>query len=292
MEPRNEIIARITDKAGLMRKHAIQMCLNAGPRGVHIGPGFSIMEITATLYFGGVLRYDAKNPTWPDRDRFILSKGHGVLGFYTALAEAGYFPIELLNTFDTEESPLAGHPSMNVKLGIEASTGSLGHGLSLGVGMALSAKLNKKSYDTYVLIGDGESNEGMIWEAAMAASHFKVDNLVAVVDRNKLQADGLSRDIMDMGDMAEKWRSFGWEVAEVDGHNVSQLLDAFHRKHRPKGKPYVIVAYTTKGKGVNMFENNKDWHHYRNFRPDQAEIALRELGFKQCEEDGLLAQNK
>jgi transketolase len=292
MEPRNEIIARITDKAGLMRKHAIQMCLNAGPRGVHIGPGFSIMEITATLYFGGVLRYDAKNPTWPDRDRFILSKGHGVLGFYTALAEAGYFPIELLNTFDTEESPLAGHPSMNVKLGIEASTGSLGHGLSLGVGMALSAKLNKKSYDTYVLIGDGESNEGMIWEAAMAASHFKVDNLVAVVDRNKLQADGLSRDIMDMGDMAEKWRSFGWEVAEVDGHNVSQLLDAFHRKHRPKGKPYVIVAYTTKGKGVNMFENNKDWHHYRNFRPDQAKIALSELGFKQCEEDGLLAQNK
>jgi transketolase len=284
MIPKNEIITRITDKASLMRKHAIQMCLNAGPRGVHIGPGFSIMEIMATLYFGGILKYDSKNPTWPDRDRFILSKGHGVLGLYTALTEAGYFSLDVLNSFDTEESPLAGHPSMNVNIGIEASTGSLGHGLSLGLGIALSAKLDKKSFDTYVLVGDGESNEGMIWEAAMSAAHFKADNLVVVVDHNKLQADGLSRDIMDMGDMVGKWKSFGWAVKEVDGHDVEQLLNAFHKKHRPKGKPYVIVANTTKGKGVSVFENNKDWHHYRNFRPDQAEMALKELGFWPCEE--------
>jgi transketolase len=285
MDARNEVIAKITNKARCMRKHAIQMCLNAGPRGVHIGPGFSIMEITSTLYFGGVLKYDSQNPTWPDRDRFILSKGHGVLGLYTALAEAGYFPLEVLNSFNTKESPLAGHPSMNINLGIEASTGSLGHGLSLGLGIALSAKLNKKSFDTYVLVGDGESNEGMIWEAAMSAAHFKADNLIAIVDYNKLQADGLSRDIMEMGDMVGKWKSFGWAVAEVDGHDAGQLLNAFHKKNRPKGKPYVVIANTTKGKGVSTFENNKDWHHYRNFRPDQAEMALKELGFESCKED-------
>lgn len=279
------VVSKIEQKAQLMRKHAIHMALNAGPRGVHLGPGFSIMEIMATLYFS-VLCHNPTNPRWPDRDRFILSKGHGVLGLYTALAESGYFPVDLLNKFDKEDSPLIGHPSMNIDLGIEASTGSLGHGLSIGVGIALSARVNKKSFDTYVLVGDGESNEGMIWEAVMSAAHYKLDNLVAIVDRNKLQADGYSCNIMDMGDVTDKWKSFGWTVREVNGHNIEELLDAFHKKNRPKGSPYVVIAYTTKGKGVSFFENNKEWHHYRNFSVEQANMALEELASCMGEESG------
>lgn len=270
------LVERIEQKALIMRRHAIMMSLNAGPRGAHLGPGFSIMDILATLYFG-VLRKKPDDPSWNDRDRFILSKGHGVLALYTVLAEDGYFPTELLKTFDTAKSALAGHPCMNLDLGIEASTGALGHGLSIGVGIALSAKLKGQSFDTYVLIGDGESNEGMIWEAAMAAAHYKLDNLVVIVDRNKLQADGFCRDIMDMGDIAEKWKSFGWVVNEVDGHNIKDLLEAFHQKNRPKHLPYAVIAHTTKGKGISFFENNKTWHHYRNFSVEQAEMALAEL---------------
>jgi transketolase len=270
------VVLNIKNKALSMRKLAIGMALNAGPRGVHLGPGFSIMEIMACLYFG-VLRHDPLDPRWPDRDRFILSKGHGVLGLYTALAEAGYFSGKVLNSFDTAESPLAGHPSMNLDYGIEASTGSLGHGLSIGLGIALSAKLLKKSFDTYVLVGDGECNEGTIWEAVMAASHFDAGNLVAIVDRNGMQATGDSSTIMDMGDMADKWRSFGWIIKETDGHNIADLLNAFRYENRDNNKPYVVIAHTIKGKGVSFFENNKTWHHYRNFSEEQAGSALEEL---------------
>jgi transketolase len=276
MESQEKIIADIESRALQMRRYAIHMALNAGQRGVHLGPSFSIMDILATLY-SSVLNHDPKNPRWPDRDRFILSKGHAALGLYTALATSGYFPPELLDNYILNESPLAGHPSLNLDLGIEASTGSLGHGLSIGIGMALAAKKNRQRYNTYVLVGDGESNEGTVWEAAMAASHFGLDNLVVIVDRNKLQADGYTRDIMDMGDVADKWRSFGWAVREVDGHNVAQLLDAFHQKSRPGRSPYAVIAHTTKGKGVSFFENNKAWHHYRGFSAEQAEMALKEL---------------
>ncbi len=280
MESREKTVADIEQQARQMRTHAIQMALNASPRGVHLGPAFSIMDILATLY-SSVLNYDPENPRWPDRDRFILSKGHAAMALYTALAVSGYFPVELLDHYILSQSPLAGHPSMNLDLGIEASTGSLGHGLSLGVGTALSAKISGKCFDTYVLVGDGESNEGTVWEAAMAAAHYGLDNLVVIIDRNRLQADGYARNIMDMGDVADKWKSFGWQVREVDGHDISQLLDAFHPKSRPKGRPYAIIAHTTKGKGVSFFENNKAWHHYRNFTKDQADMALKELG--RCE---------
>ena len=277
METKEQIIQRITEKARLMRKHAIKMALLAGPNGAHLGPGYSMTEIAATLYFG-IMNYDPKNPTWVDRDRFILSKGHGVLGYYTALAEAGYFPMEVLDTFEKDECDLSGHPCMKLDYGIEASTGSLGHGLSIGVGLALAGKLDKKNYTVYVVVGDGECDEGMVWEAVMTANQYQLDNLVVIVDRNLLQSDGLCREIIQLDDLGEKWRQFGWVVREVDGHNVSDLLEALHIKSRPKGRPYAIIAHTIKGKGVSFFENNNDWHHNR-MTKELAASALAEMGY-------------
>ena len=284
-ETQERLIEKIKERARLMRKHSLDMALVAGSNGAHLGPGYSMAEIMATLYTA-VLKHDPKNPTWPDRDRFILSKGHGVLGYYTILAECGYFPVELLKTFETKDSPLAGHPSIHQEFGIDFSTGSLGHGLSLGIGIAMAAKMDKKDIDAYVYLGDGECNEGMVWEAVMAANQFKLDNLVAIVDRNKIQSDGISREIIDMGDMAEKWRSFGWQVREIEGHNVEQLLDALHKRNRPSGRPYVIIAHTIKGKGVSFFENNNLWHHNK-LSQEQYINALKELGFNADGEDEL-----
>lgn len=283
VETQGNLIKKISEKARFMRKHSLDMALVAGSNGAHLGPGYSMAEIMATLYTA-VLRHDPKNPGWPDRDVFILSKGHGVLGYYTILAECGYFPVELLKTFETKDSPLAGHPSIHREFGIEFSTGSLGHGLSLGIGIALAARMDKKNTDTYVYMGDGECNEGTVWEAAIAANQFKLDNLVAVVDRNKIQSDGISCEIMDLGDIAEKWKSFGWCVREVDGHDIGQLLDAFHKRNRPNRQPYMIVAHTVKGKGVSFFENNNLWHHNKLNR-EQYVNAMKELGFNENGED-------
>jgi transketolase len=283
MKTKTERIAEIKNKARLMRKHSLDMALVAGSNGAHLGPGNSMSEIMATLYFD-VMHHDPKNPLDPDRDRFILSKGHGVLGYYTALAEAGYFPVEMLKTFETNNSPLAGHPSIHHELGIDYSTGSLGHGLSLGVGSALGAKKAHKGFITYVYMGDGETNEGLVWEAAMTAAHLGLDNLVAIVDRNLLQSDGLSRDVVDLGDMAEKWRAFGWHVEEVDGHDVEALLDVFQERKRPHGKPYAVIAHTIKGKGISFFENNNKWHHAK-LTAEQYEQAMAELGFNKNGEE-------
>lgn len=283
VETREAIIQKIAGRARLMRKHSLEMALIAGSNGAHLGPGYSMAEITATLYTA-IMRHDPKNPTWPDRDRFVLSKGHGVLGYYTILAECDYFPVELLKTFETKDSPLAGHPSIHPDLGIDFSTGSLGHGLALGVGTALAAKKDHKDFNTYVYMGDGECDEGSVWEAAMAARQFRLDNLTAIVDRNKIQSDGISREIMDLGDIGEKWRSFGWRVAEVDGHNIGALLDAFHERNRPSGQPYVVIANTIKGKGVSFFENNNLWHHNSPTR-EQYVNALKELGYDENGED-------
>jgi transketolase len=270
-------VALIKERALKMRKQIIDLALNTGPgTGIHFGPSFSIIEIMATLYTS-VLKYDPQNPRWPDRDRFILSKGHASLSLYTALVFAGFIPEDLLGQYAMDQSPLAGHPCMNIDLGIEASTGSLGHGLSIAVGMALAGKMNKKNYNVYTLIGDGESNEGTIWEAIMSASNYKLDNLVVILDRNECQADGFARDIMDMGDMAAKFSSFGWAVHETDGHDIEKLLMAFHPNNRTKDKPYAVVAHTVKGKGISFFENNKTWHHYRNFTQDLADKCLAEL---------------
>lgn len=275
MKTRNEIIAFIKQKANLMRKDSLEMALEAGSNGAHLGPGYSMMEIMATLYFE-VMRHDPQNPYWDERDRFILSKGHGVLGFYTALAESGYFPPEILKTFETTDSFLAGHPSMDMAHGIEITSGSLGHGLSIAEGIALAGKKNKKYYTVYVYLGDGECNEGSIWESAMSCAHFGLDNMVAILDRNKLQSDGICRDILCMGDMAEKWKVFGWQVTEIDGHDVGQILDALHERNRAVGKPNMIIANTIKGKGVSFFENDNAWHH-KKLTPELYDAAMAEL---------------
>ncbi len=275
-------IKEIEEIARVIRKNLVCLALKAGSqkRGAHIGPGLSIVDITTTLYMN-FLNYDIKNPTWPDRDRFILSKGHGILGLYPVLAEVGLLPFDLLKGFYNEESILAGHPVLNPEIGIEASTGSLGHGLSIAVGIALSAKIDKKDFHTYVLVGDGECNEGTIWEGIMSARKYRLDNLTAIVDLNGLQADGFTEDIMDMDSMSAKWGSFKWNVINTDGHDINSLLSAFDKKNRVKDIPTVIIASTTKGKGISFCENNKVYHHSRDFDREKAVCALNELGFKE-----------
>ena len=227
----------------------------------HLGGGLSMTEMMATLY-ARVLRYDKKNPRWEDRDRFILSKGHGVLGYFSALAAAGVISEEVYNTFQTNESDLIAHPVMNLDLSIESSNGSLGQGLAMAVGIALAAKKKGAPFTTYVLLGDGECNEGSVWEAVMSAGQLCLDNLVAMVDYNKLQSDGAGGQIMDLGDLASKFRSFGWDAYDIDGHNIDELVGIFEAP-KIEGRPRVIVANTIKGKGVSFMENNNEWHHNR-----------------------------
>ena len=277
---RESKVKEIEKKIKFIRKSAICLALKAGKKGAHIGPGLSIIDIIATLYMG-VLKYDVKNPYWPDRDRFILSKGHGILGFYPILAEVGLLPFHILDSFYNGETIICGHPVLNVEFGIEASTGSLGHGLSIGVGMALSAKMDKKDFHTYVLIGDGECNEGTIWEACMAAKKYGLQNLTAIIDHNGLQADGFTKDIMDMEPISSKFKSFGWNVEEVNGHDIKNLLEVFNKKDKANNVPTAVIAHTIKGKGVSFCENNKHYHHSRNFNKELAIIALKELGFNE-----------
>lgn len=277
MESREDIIQKIERMSRRMRKNALDMALAAGANSSHFGSGLSIIEITATL-FGAIMRYDRGNPLWSGRDRFILSKGHGVLGYYTALAEAGFVPVEDLLTFEKTESYLVGHPVINKEKGIEFSNGSLGMGLSLGIGVALAGRKRNNNYKVYVLMGDGECNEGSVWEAAMAAAHFKLDNLVAIIDKNNFQLGGPNKEIMDVGDLAAKWRSFGWDAQEVNGHDVGELYDAFSKANTP-GVPALIVANTIKGKGVSFAENNNAWHHAA-LSKLQYELAVTELNKK------------
>jgi len=274
MENREQIIHKLEEMSKRMRKNALDMALAAGANSSHFGSGLSIIEITATL-FGAIMKYDRNNPQWSGRDRFILSKGHGVLGYYTALAEAGFVPKEDLLTFEKTGSYLVGHPVINREKGIEFSNGSLGMGLSLGIGVALAGKRRNSKYKVYVLMGDGECNEGSIWEAAMAAPQFKLDNLVAIIDKNNFQLGGTNSEIMSVGDLAGKWRSFGWGVVEVDGHNVGQLYDVFN-KANIHGRPATIIANTIKGKGVSFAENNNVWHHAV-LTKSQYETAILEL---------------
>lgn len=273
-------IKEIEEKARIIRKNAICLALRAGKRGAHIGPALSIIDIVTTLYTE-VLNYDVKKPDWPDRDRFILSKGHGVLGLYPVLAEVGLLPFNILKGFYHGETILCGHPVLNVEFGIEASTGSLGHGLSIGVGIALSAKIDKKDFHTYVLVGDGECNEGTIWEACMAAKKYRLDNITAIVDHNGLQADGFTKEVMNMYPMSDKWKSFGWQVEEVNGHDIKNLLEVFNKKNKTNAAPTAIIANTVKGKGVSFCENNKIYHHTRSFNRELSILALEELGFKE-----------
>tara|TARA_B100002003_G_scaffold193166_1_gene182610 strand:+ start:4943 stop:5803 length:861 start_codon:yes stop_codon:yes gene_type:complete len=286
MENREQIINEIEQMSKRMRKNVLDTALAAGADSSHFGGGLSIIEITATLY-GAIMRYDNNNPEWSERDRFILSKGHGVLGYYTALVEAGFIPVEDLMTFEKSESYLLGHPVINRKKGIEFSNGSLGMGLSLGIGVALAGKRKKNKHNVYVVMGDGECNEGSVWEAAMAASQFKLDNLVGIIDKNNFQQTGANSDIMSVGDLTAKWSSFGWDVIEVDGHNVSELYDAFTRE-KSSEKPVAIVARTVKGKGFSFSENDNEWHH-KVLTNKQHQIAITELD---KELDGVCDDNK
>jgi transketolase len=256
---RKKLIRDIEDMAARMRKSALDMAFSARGSASHIGAGMSIIDVLAVLY-GGVMKLDKGDPIWAGRDRFILSKGHGVLGYYAALAEIGYLSKDDLDTFERSGTFLAGHPVMNRERGIEFTNGSLGMGLSLGVGVALALKKRGGANKVYVLVGDGECNEGAVWEAAMSAAQFKLDNLVAIADCNAFQLGGRNEDIMSVGDMAEKARSFGWNAVTVDGHDAERLYESLTASYE-NGKPLMIAAKTIKGKGFSMFESDNRWHH-------------------------------
>ena len=256
-----------------LRRHVIKMTGKAGSG--HPGGSLSAAEIVTALYFK-YLRHNPANPRWQDRDRFVLSKGHAAPLLYAALAESGYFDVDELATLRTLGSCLQGHCDMTTTLGVEISSGSLGQGLSFGIGIALAGRLDRRDYRVYVLLGDGECDEGQVWEAAMASAHFKLDNLVAIVDHNKQQIDGWNRDVMNIEPLAEKWKAFGWHTMEVDGHDLSQLITAFDEAKQVKGRPTAVIAHTIKGKGVSFMENNPEFHGRA---PTAAEVerALEEL---------------
>lgn len=257
-----------------IRKDIIKMLNEAGSG--HPGGSLSCVEIMATLYFK-VMKHNPKDPQWPDRDRFILSKGHVCPTQYSCLARSGYFPLEELRTLRKCGSRLQGHPGKDKNLpGIEISSGSLGQNLSVSSGVALAGKIDKKNYRVYCLMGDGELEEGQIWEAGMTANHYQLDNLCGIVDNNDFQIDGCIKEIKNLYPLEDKWRAFGWNVFDVDGHNFNQLLQAFHEAKLVKGKPSIIIARTIKGKGVSFMERNNDWHG-KAPNQKQAEQALKEL---------------
>ena len=263
----------IIDMARLMRLKMLEISHNC-TLSTHLGGGLSMTEIMATLY-ARILRYDKDDPRWDGRDRFILSKGHGVLGYFSALVVAGIITEEIYSTFQTNESDLIAHPVMNLDLSIESSNGSLGQGLSMAVGIALAAKKKNASFTTYVLLGDGECNEGSVWEAIMSAGQLHLDNIVALVDYNKLQSDGTAGEIIDLGDLANKFRNFGWDAHDIDGHQIDQLVSTIELP-KVAGKPRVIVANTVKGKGISFMENNNEWHHNR-LTKASFDIAIAEV---------------
>ena len=266
-------IEQLKARAKQIRRDIIEMTAAAGSG--HPGGSLSGVEITAALYFSA-MRFDPKNPSWPDRGRFILSKGHASPLLYSVLAETGYFDRKLLPTFRKLGSPLQGHPDRRRLAGVEASTGSLGQGLSIAIGHALARRLDKKSYYTYVLMSDGETNEGQTWEAAAMAAHQKVDHLIVFLDYNKFQLDDATKVICDMEPMVDKWKSFRWHVQEIGGHNLEQILKAAETAQKIKDQPAIIVAHTIKGKGVSFMENNNHFHGVAP-TPEEAAKALKEL---------------
>jgi len=249
---------RLSQLSLQMRKTMIQMGYDCGTS-AHFGGGLSMVESLAVLY-DCILKYDVKNKQLADRDRFILSKGHGVLGFYAALYTFGLIGKNQIKSFQQNESEFIAHPIMDLDYGIESSNGSLGHGLSLGIGIALAARLKKKRYRTFVMLGDGECNEGSVWEAVMSAAHFKLNNLVAIVDRNKMQNDGISKDVMEFHSLERSWKSFGWDVISINGHDLKALYDSL-KSEKSLSKPRVIIANTVKGRGVSFMEGVPSWHH-------------------------------
>ncbi len=266
-------VLEIKDLARRVRVNVLKMVAKANSG--HPGGSLSETDILAVLY-GKVMNHNPSDPDLIDRDRFILSKAHACPGLYAVLAETGYFEVKELDTFRQIDSRIQGHAHIKTP-GVEMSGGSLGQGLSFGVGVSLASRLNSLPSRTFVLLGDGECDEGQIWEAAMSASHHELDNLVAIVDRNRIQNDRWTHEVMSLEPFLDKWKAFGWNSLEVDGHNIDELLSAFHKAEQTKGRPSVIIANTMKGKGVSFMENNVDFHG-KAPSPDELSKALKELG--------------
>jgi transketolase len=248
----------LDERSKYLRKLVVR-ALAGGERG-HVGSSMSLIEIMRVLY-DDVLRYRADDPQWDGRDRMILSKGHGCIALYIMLADKGFFPLETLDTFCRRDSILGGHPEAGKVPGVEASTGALGHGLSIGVGMALAARIQKRDSKVIVVCGDGEINEGSVWEAAMCAGKHKLSNLTAVIDYNKVQSAGPTREIQDLEPLVDKWRAFNFNPVEVDGHDVEALRNVFGRLPASSDKPTAVICHTVKGKGISFAENDANWHH-------------------------------
>ena len=269
-------IDELKEKANWVRNQILEMIVSANKG--HIGGAFSCTDILVTLYYGGILRFDSNNPNWSERDRFILSKGHSCVALYAILADLAFFSTSELNSFCQKGSMLGGHPDRNIS-GIEADTGSLGHGLGIAAGLALSAKIDKKDCMTVVLLGDGECHEGSVWEAAMFAGHHQLNNLVAIVDYNRQCVTDFIEDCIRLEPFAQKWRAFGWDVRSINGHSFDELLGASKDfRFRKSPRPLVIIANTIKGKGVSFMERNIVWHHSvptgENLKIARQELAL------------------
>lgn len=276
-------MADIGQTARDIRKTIYQIAHHAG--GGHMGAAFSMADIVSVLYFDNVLKYDAKNPDWEDRDRFILSKGHACYALYAVLAKAGYFPKEELLYVGKPGSKFGGHPKMHDIPGVEASTGALGHGLSFAIGIAYANKADCRNSHVYVVLGDGECQEGSIWEGALSAPTLELDNMTVIVDHNKLQAMDDLENIVHMKPFADKWKAFGWNVVEIDGHNFAEIREGLLT--RETRKPTLVVAHTIKGKGVSFMENVPIWH-YRMPSDEELQVLFKDLGFTQAEQRELL----
>lgn len=268
-----------------LSRQILQMTTEAGSG--HPSSSLSAIDVMTALYFGGLMRYDPARPDWPERDRFILSKGHAAPGLYAVLAEAGFFSADRLDSLRDIGSPLEGHPNMLVLPGVEASTGSLGQGLSIGLGHALAARIDGLQYRVYVLIGDGEADEGQIWEAAMSAAKYQVDNLTAILDYNRFQQTGAVSEVMpSLQPIGDKWQAFGWDVREIDGHNMRQVLRALSDVRKVTQQPQLIIAHTRKGRGLSPFEKDDvNRKHGVPLDEDELSVALAELD----EQEGMVA---
>ena len=270
-------INQLRIKARWLRKTVLEMGIKAGA--AHLAPSFSCTEILVALYYGDILRFDPSNPDWEKRDRFILSKGQAAIALYAVLADLGFFPVSELSRFTRAGSRLGGHAENTIP-GVEAFTGSLGHGLSIAVGLALAAKIDKKNYVTVTLLGDGECQEGSIWEAAMFAAHHKLDNLIAIIDNNGLSAIDFIERYIRLDSLVAKWKAFRWEVRTINGHSFKEIILALKNvRTRKSNKPLAIIAKTVKGKGVSFMENNPIWH-YRIPMGEELKLAKKELLLK------------
>ncbi|MBE44192.1 MAG: transketolase [Thaumarchaeota archaeon] len=274
MSLESQELIRLTEISKNTRKLILETVTEAGSG--HPGGSLSAVEILVTLYFYK-MKHDPKNPSWKDRDRFILSKGHASPLMFSILAQTGYFPIEELKTYRKINSRLQGHSDYRTP-GVEYSGGSLGVGLSIAVGMALAAKLDNKSYRMYALLGDGELQEGQVWEAALTAAKYKLDNLTAIIDRNGIQQDGLTEQVMPLEPLAAKWKAFNWNVLQIDGYNFEQIINSLENAENTINRPTVIIAHTTKGKGVSFMEWSPEWHGKAPKKESLEKIIKEELG--------------